>query len=360
MYHACLLTNRQNGQQDHSLLPTLKQGNVEEQNSSNSIEVSFRERFQQQLQSYKEQPRVHRIWIMTIFDSVETIKSVQKIMRYFESQDNINTDDVFCFDQKDIMLRMDTESGLSVYIQGVKMSAPKVFHCRIGSDVIEPDYHITVLRHLQLMGSRIVNNIDAIMKTTNKAWHLQDLAAHGIPIATTLSYNYDELKYFQNVDNTLRYPIVMKMVRGNGGNMVFLIGTPTSHSEMTSVLNNNYPYIYQEYIKESHGKDLRIIVIDHKPVFSMIRQSKTESFRANLKQGGHGDVVTGKFPDAEELAVKISKIINIEVCGVDLLFSDKYGYICCEVNNNPGFSKSVYDDQNIEKYLGDMLIQYSA
>jgi len=313
------LTNRQNGQQDHSLLPTLKQGNVEEQNSSNSIEVSFRERFQQQLQSYKEQPRVHRIWIMTIFDSVETIKSVQKIMRYFESQDNINTDDVFCFDQKDIMLRMDTESGLSVYIQGVKMSAPKVFHCRIGSDVIEPDYHITVLRHLQLMGSRIVNNIDAIMKTTNKAWHLQDLAAHGIPIATTLSYNYDELKYFQNVDNTLRYPIVMKMVRGNGGNMVFLIGTPTSHSEMTSVLNNT-----------------------------------------NLKQGGHGDVVTGKFPDAEELAVKISKIINIEVCGVDLLFSDKYGYICCEVNNNPGFSKSVYDDQNIEKYLGDMLIQYSA
>lgn len=70
----------------------------------------------------------------------------------------------------------------------------------------------------------------------------------------------------------------------------------------------------------------------------MIRRAAPGAFRANLAQGGHGEIVTGQYPEAERLAERISHILKIDICGVDLLFSGS-GFVVCEVNNNPGFSK---------------------
>jgi hypothetical protein len=70
----------------------------------------------------------------------------------------------------------------------------------------------------------------------------------------------------------------------------------------------------------------------------MIRSSNSNSVKANLSQGGTGEIVTGKYPDAEALAVRISKILKMDLAGVDLLFSNEHGYVCCEVNNCPAFT----------------------
>lgn len=296
----------------------------------------------------------HRIWIYTTTDKEETLQSVMLIKSYL---DTFNKDMTLIVDEKDVVLKMDSESGLSVFVEGKKMPPPDVVLCRIESSVLLVDFHITVLRQLAMMGAVIVNNIEGIMKTTNKAWHLQELARAGIPIAPTLSYNHQDITEFDNVENTLKYPIVMKMVRGNGGNNVFMVSSQESQEELAGVLVNTYPYIYQTYIKESHGKDIRVIVVKDKAVFSMVRKSNTSSFRANLTQGGEGIIVTGKYPEAERLAVAIHKVLNLDVSGVDLLWSDKYGFLCCEVNNCPGFSKPIYVGQNIEQFIGNLLIE---
>lgn len=305
-------------------------------------------------QSPKNQKK-HIIWIYTALEKEETFESVSKVTRYLN---NISKDIALIVDEKDIVLKMDTEHGLSVYVDGEKLPPPDVVWCRIDSSTLLVDFHVTVLRQLQLMGARIINNIEGVMKTTNKAWHLQELARAKIPIAPTLSYNNADLKGFTNVDDTLKYPIVMKMVRGNGGDNVFMVHSKEVQEELSGVLVDTYPYIYQTYIKESHGRDLRVIVVNNRPVFTMIRKSNTPSFRANLTQGGEGIVVTNKYPQAEAMAVRIASILNLDICGVDLLWSKKYGFVCCEVNNSPGFSKPIYAGHHIEKYIGNLLISH--
>jgi hypothetical protein len=48
------------------------------------------------------------------------------------------------------------------------VAPPLLAHFRIGSDILRADNQITLARHLQLMGARIVNSIESMMSTTNK------------------------------------------------------------------------------------------------------------------------------------------------------------------------------------------------
>ena len=303
---------------------------------------------------YKQQ-NSHKLWIYTDVTNEESKQRVQSVMTYLNDKKLLNQNEVLCVDHKDVTLKIATNT-LSIFIGDVEMKCPQVVWCRISSDKLRVDVHITTLRQLELMGAKIVNSIDAIEKLTNKVWHLQNLAKNGIPIATTLSYN-DNLEHFRNVQNTLTYPIVTKMIRGNGGNKVFLIQSKTMHTELLGVLKDDLPYLYQEYIAESHGKDIRVIVVGGNAVFTMIRESNNESIRANLSGGGKGTVITGQYPDIEAFAVKIHNILGLDISGVDLLKSNKYGLICCEVNNSPGFSKAIYSGSGVEKAIGEYLFK---
>ena len=68
-------------------------------------------------------------------------------------------------------------------------------------------------------------------------------------------------------------------------------------------------------------------------------------------------MVTGKYPDAEALADRICHHLKMDIAGVDLLFSDKYGYVCCEVNNCPGLSKSIYEGTGVEYKIAEMIVR---
>lgn len=303
-----------------------------------------------------------KIWILVNLLDKECIPSVEKVFAYLETKMSPLLIEVV--DENDLTMRIDT-NGLSLYHHDTLITAdemPKVVWCRLNSARIQVDQHVTLLRHLELMGATVVNSIEGIMKCTNKVWHLQELAANGIPLPTTLTYTHS-LKPISIIDDTLTYPLVMKAVRGNGGKGVFLVPNAELQDELSYVLKQDFPYLYQEYIKESHGTDIRVIVVDGKPVFSMIRQSSNSGFRANLSQGGNATISTGQIPEAEALAVKIATILKLSICGVDLLFGNGTGtYVCCEVNNNPGFSKPIYDTphgQGIPQAIGDYLYKKS-
>ena len=71
-----------------------------------------------------------------------------------------------------------------------------------------------------------------------------------------------------------------------------------------------------------------------------------DDFRANLTRGGEG------FPyevneQIEWLAVESTKVLGLDISGVDLLF-DGDGYKICEINSNPGFEGTEnYTKKNI-------------
>lgn len=292
------------------------------------------------------------IWILVSGDSTYDSRSIDKLCEFFISRHFLNYHIV---KQEDIVYKMSSD-GLDTYVHGMRVvDYPSILYCRIHSDVLKPDVQIPLLRHFEMLGVRVVNSVDSILKATNKIWSFLELAKAGIPIPLTLSYCSEKLDtYNPPEEGGLIYPLICKSVRGNKGNKVFMINTDTMRKELEGVLQHDVPYLYQEYICESHGRDLRVIVVDKQAICSVIRQCNTDSV---CSQKGDGVVVTGKFQEAEDLAVKIAGVLGTEICCIDLLLKDDIGFICCDVNNTPSYSKFIYDEHMVEHYIGGYLFK---
>lgn len=78
-------------------------------------------------------------------------------------------------------------SGLRVE-QEIVTSYPQVAVVRVPTPWVQSDSDITVLRHLEKMGCRLVNRPQAILNCVNKFWTFQELAGHGVPLPDTYSY----------------------------------------------------------------------------------------------------------------------------------------------------------------------------
>ena len=78
-------------------------------------------------------------------------------------------------------------SGLR--INGELITAyPQVVVVRVPTPWVQSDSDITVLRHLEKMGCRLMNRPQAILNCVNKFWTFQELAGHGVPLPDTFSY----------------------------------------------------------------------------------------------------------------------------------------------------------------------------
>ena len=142
----------------------------------------------------------------------------------------------------------------------------------------------------------------------------------------------------ESVDAYIGFPAIVKTISGSYGRGVFLAETRKQFKQLLSmaeITKPNYNIIVQEFIKDTWGKDLRVFVVNNKVIGCMMRQATDDDFRANITRGGEG------FPyevneKIEWLSVESSKALNLDISGVDLLFSGD-GYKICEVNSNPGF-----------------------
>ena len=91
----------------------------------------------------------------------------------------------------------------------------------------------------------------------------------------------------------------------------------------------------REFIEESAGTDLRILVVGGQVVASVKRQSLDEDFRSNIHQGGVGKSVK-LAPEEEKAAIKAAKSMGLPICGVDMLRSNR-GPLVLEVNSSASF-----------------------
>ena len=131
----------------------------------------------------------------------------------------------------------------------------------------------------------------------------------------------------------------MKKISGSLGKGVILIKTAQQLEDILGLLddpNNGQPnLIFQEFVKHSQGRDLRVMVIGGKVVGIMQRTAKEGDFRANVSAGGTAS--TFKItPEIEWLAIEAANALRLGIAGVDLLFDDG-GYKICEVNASPQF-----------------------
>ena len=124
-------------------------------------------------------------------------------------------------------------------------------------------------------------------------------------------------------------PFVAKGTTGSMGREVFLISNAADLNGLLEKYGDRKEWVFQQYIRESAGRSLRLLSIRGRIVASIIRESE-DDFRANVALGAH----TSVFPvdDAlEELALRIYEKTRLDFVGIDVLLGND-GYYFCEFN----------------------------
>ncbi|MFF4185116.1 RimK family alpha-L-glutamate ligase [Streptomyces sp. NPDC001691] len=225
---------------------------------------------------------------------------------------------------------------LALYdLDGGELAAPQVAYARVWTPTVGTDREITLLRHLEAMGTALVNPVDAMLACLNKFWHLQQLARAGLPVPDT--WTYADAPLAGAIRAGVPQPCVVKAVRGHRGEQVFLAPDAAMLHGIQGSLCQDSPFLFQEYLEYSHGRDLRVVVVDGRAVAAQVRTAPDGEFRSNLALGGTARVCTGRYPEGEALAVRAAEVLGLGVAGVDLLFTPGGGFTLCEVNANVGW-----------------------
>lgn len=201
------------------------------------------------------------------------------------------------------------------------------------------DKDIRLAQGFESIGIPVFNSSKAVEICDDKSLMHLFLSQKGIVMPKTIicpktyeGINYNNTDFLEKVLDSLGLPLVVKESFGSFGKQVFLI---KSKEELEKILlkEGHKSLIFQEYIKFSHGKDIRIQVVGGEEIVTLYRYSTNGDFRANLTLGGSMEKYT-PTKIQKDLALKACKIINLDFAGVDILFGKNDEPILCEVNSN--------------------------
>lgn len=194
---------------------------------------------------------------------------------------------------------------------------------------------------LEKAGVRLFNADKPIRLCDDKGETVIALANAGIPMPNTmfapLCYNEKAeitLDDAKAVIDTLSLPVIVKESYGSLGVGVYKADTTKELLALMQKLKTE-PHIYQEYVGYKKGTDVRVIVIGGKVVCAMQRSNDVD-FRSNLACGGTGTAIT-LDKEFTEVAEKTAKLLQLDYCGIDLLYGKDGKPVVCEVNSNAFF-----------------------
>ena len=149
-------------------------------------------------------------------------------------------------------------------------------------------------------------------------------------------------------------PYIVKTLRGTHGKGVVLAETKkAAKAVMQAFYVENVNFMVQEFVEESAGTDIRVLVIGGRIYASIQRQSLDDEFRSNTHLGGEGKRV--KLTEEEKkVAKKAAKVMGLPICGVDMMRSSR-GPLILEVNS----SASIMTPEKITgKDIATKIIKY--
>ena len=253
--------------------------------------------------------------------------------RFIEEADKYGIDFSLVFaDEIDLIVSRDDRK--SIRYRNDIVSLPDSILARTGSGT--GYFNLSVLRQFERLNVPTLPNSASIEASKDKMYANQIMAQAGLPIPKTMLTRFPCKA--ETVQKQVGFPCVMKVVTGSHGAGVFLCEDAKQFedlSELISSLEAKSSMIVQEYVKESEGRDLRVIVIGGRVVGAMQRKSTDGSFKANISRGGQGEAYDVD-DQMELLAIQTAKVLDLDIAGVDLLFHSD-GYRICEANSSPGF-----------------------
>lgn len=223
------------------------------------------------------------------------------------------------------------DNGVEISYKGWPVDCDVVIP-RIGHSITR--IGVPVVRAFQRMGVIVLNEGNGIESSRDKLRASQMMNEGGIPIPITAS-----VATWQGTRRAVARvggaPCVIKTHEGTHGSGVFLAHTEQQARQLVyQMLERGLRPLVQEYIRESHGQDIRAFVVGGKVVASMRRKAKGSEFRSNFHLGGEVERLEISERYAE-IACKAANILGLEIAGVDMLESDR-GPLVLEVNSSPG------------------------
>ena len=196
-------------------------------------------------------------------------------------------------------------------------------------------YGSAIVRQFEMQGVYTTASSIAINRSRDKFRSYQLLAKAGVGIPKTV-FARETADLDDVIEKAGGTPLIIKVARGTHGNGVVLAETKkAAQAVMQAFYVEGVSFLVQEFVKESAGTDIRAFVVGSRVVASYKRQSLDDDFRSNLHQGGVGKAI--KLTDEEQKTViKAAKSMNLPICGVDIMRSDK-GPLILEINSSPGF-----------------------
>ncbi len=194
---------------------------------------------------------------------------------------------------------------------------------------------------LELNGFRLFNRHNAVRVCDDKARTFIALSGKGFNIPKTifgaLCYSDScqlQERAIKDIAQKLGYPIIVKECYGSMGKGVYKADNEIELKEIMQTVKTS-PHLFQEYIGYKKGVDVRLIVIGGKVVSVMERRNEGD-FRSNVARGGTG--VKVEVPkEFIVTAERIARQLNLDYCGVDLLYGKYNEPVVCEVNSNAFF-----------------------
>ncbi|MFT5539156.1 MAG: ribosomal protein S6--L-glutamate ligase [Alphaproteobacteria bacterium] len=219
-----------------------------------------------------------------------------------------------------------------VIYDGHKLEGYDAVIPRIGASVTF--YGLAVLRQFEMMGVYPLNESVSIGRSRDKLRCMQILSREGIGLPVT-AFAHDPSQTEEVLQIAGGAPVVIKLLEGTQGIGVVLGETHNAAKSVIEAFRGaNVNILVQEFIKEAGSADIRALVVGGRVVAAMERRGAAGDFRSNLHRGGSARPIK-ITAEERSTAVRSSKALGMNVCGVDMLRSN-HGPVVMEVNSSPG------------------------
>lgn len=177
----------------------------------------------------------------------------------------------------------------------------------------------------------VINNLKS-MKLSRDKWATHVLM-NQYQIRQPETYKFCGNRSYQQMRDFLGDVFIAKERQSSKGEGVFLIKDEEAFDDLLNRVAME-ELIFQEFIEECSGEDIRVYVVG-RDIIGAVRRFSESDFRSNFSLGGNGEA----FPVDDELEAFVLRIVaasELEVSGIDILKAND-GYMLCEINANAGF-----------------------
>jgi len=193
-------------------------------------------------------------------------------------------------------------------------------------------YGCAVVRQFETRDVYTTAKSIAIDRSRDKLRAYQLLAKAGVGVPKTV-FARETADLGDVIQKAGGAPLIVKVAKGTHGNGVVLAETnKAAKAVMQAFYVEGVTFLVQEFVEESAGEDVRVLVVGSQVVASIQRQSLTDDFRSNTHQGGIGKLIK-ITPEEERTAIKAAKAMGLPVCAVDMMRSAR-GPLVLEVNSS--------------------------